>query len=1618
MQMAFIIAIVVFAAIYHAVVYRTEISAFTLKASIADQSGVAANSHFVLTTTASLTPQVLEKYIKVSPEVPVTIKKLSEKEFEIIPSKDLEVNTIYTIAFDKGPLAERDFSWAYQIKAPYQVVSSVPGDKSTYVPVNSLIELDFNRDGGAIEPEKYIQISPEVKGRFEVFDSKVRFVPSSPLAFATVYTITIKKGMRANDTVDTFVEDKVIQFETTRSYDGESAPSIRFSRHFIEFSPQSDIMIGVNAYNVTTADATVYRFGSLEEYMAAVLAMQGDGDNQWTALSANIDMKYLPDSKKVFSATLPIETENYYSSIRFPNPLQAGYYAVIIKKGKSEDLSFLQVNTAASYSAMARQKSIIWLKDIATGKSLENVAITYGGKKVGQTGSDGVALFDTPSDFARASDYDYDYRGGRERKFFIAEVPGGPLAIPAEDDYGYSAQFGPIDEWWDYISFNKNLYLPTDKVQFWAVAKKRQGDQYSGDVNVRLTNPYWEQNEGKEILYAEKNIKLSDFGSITGELEYKDLKPGTYEVTFRKGNEVIAKRTLTVATYVKPAYKVTVTPNKFSLFAGDTVTYKVKAELFDGTPLSNSTFTYTGYGFSNASANGNVTLNSSGEGDITIVTGYEQSDYWPRYGMLTLRPAVAEDGAISAQSTVYIFGPHIDNQVKQTQVGAATNFEIETREVKASAIFSGGYGDMSQYRGAIVQGVTTSVGVTEIIYKANQAGTGYDPISKLTYPTYTYTTEERPLPSSVITGDANGISRFSFTPEFRKVYKIVFTSADRNGRLVIDTRYVYGAYDAASVAANESLSIMDTDYSLRGSDHNRSYKVGSEISLQLGTHQGFVPAPAPAAYIFVVSNNGSLEYRISDSPIFKSTFRASDIPNVGVAPGWFMNGRFHSTYSTNLSYDANERRLNISVTKDKLAYKPGDDVQLDIKVTDQNGTPARAEINVAALDEAVFSVSPEEMDPVSYLYTDIYSQLAVRASNKPPYGGGGAEKGGGGDGDTIRSNIQEMAIFKTITTDGSGNARVQFKLPDNVTSWRITSQALTKDLFIGKSIDSLPVSLPYIVDSTLGETYLAGDKPVLRLRTLGIGSFQDNPTSYSIESSTLPFKKIEKTSVNSIEIPLGEMVVGNHDITIRARNGVYTDAIVRHTKVLDSYFTREVSDFHLGVPGLKISTPARGYTTLVFESEGRGKLYSQLRELMCGCGIRLDQKGVAVAASELLSQYLTNWDAESPLIANKYQSYDGGIKLFPYASEDLELSAISAHAFGTSSPFNMESLRSYFKRSLNDKLTDTSRVVRALYGLSSYDNELILTKVQSLKSEWSLNLKDKVFVALTLSSLGAKEEAREYYNQSIRPSIKTSSGYSYVGGLKGDETIITTALVAALTAELEDDISDSLNQYVRNNQPSQTLSSLEQLLYIKAKWPKLSSENVSFAYTTSAKNESPTLKDGQNYKIVLSPEELKTFTLTNVTGKLGVTAVYESAASTRSVVKDPNLGLTRTYSVNGIEKTEFSEGDIVKVTLTPRIGLVALDGVYVVTDYLPSGLRPIDMANSYYYEQYDFTRSYPIETDGQKISFMTNKAYSRPITYTARVTSKGTFKAESALLQSIANVKSATLSEQATVIIK
>src|SRR6185295_14837051 len=67
-------------------------------------------------------------------------------------------------------------------------------------------------------------------------------------------------------------------------------------------------------------------------------------------------------------------------------------------------------------------------------------------------------------------------------------------------------------------------------------------------------------------------------------------------------------------------------------------------------------------------------------------------------------------------------------------------------------------------------------------------------------------------------------------------------------------------------------------------------------------------------------------------------------------------------------------------------------------------------------------------------------------------------------------------FFPTLITDGEGRAKASVVLPDNLTAWRATARAMTKDAHVGMSLGKVRAKKPLIVRVALPSGVVEGDR--------------------------------------------------------------------------------------------------------------------------------------------------------------------------------------------------------------------------------------------------------------------------------------------------------------------------------------------------------------------------------------------------------------------------------------------------------------------------------------------------------------------------------------------------------------
>ena len=203
------------------------------------------------------------------------------------------------------------------------------------------------------------------------------------------------------------------------------------------------------------------------------------------------------------------------------------------------------------------------------------------------------------------------------------------------------------------------------------------------------------------------------------------------------------------------------------------------------------------------------------------------------------------------------------------------------------------------------------------------------------------------------------------------------------------------------------------------------------------------------------------------------------------APGFLFG-----TLNLPVRREPGDLMVTIAADREDLKALPGGDVQFDLRVTDENRAGVKAELAVAVINEAVLALTgfttPDLTElrsfdgPLGVITQELRSLLLKQTPFHdlrvdPLTGGGGAELGL--PATDVRKDFRPVAYFNpAVPSDAEGRARVNFKLPDTMTQYRIYVVAADPGSRFGSAVNHLQVSKPFYLEPGLPSFFHTGDR--------------------------------------------------------------------------------------------------------------------------------------------------------------------------------------------------------------------------------------------------------------------------------------------------------------------------------------------------------------------------------------------------------------------------------------------------------------------------------------------------------------------------------------------------------------
>src|SRR5581483_11832247 len=149
-------------------------------------------------------------------------------------------------------------------------------------------------------------------------------------------------------------------------------------------------------------------------------------------------------------------------------------------------------------------------------------------------------------------------------------------------------------------------------------------------------------------------------------------------------------------------------------------------------------------------------------------------------------------------------------------------------------------------------------------------------------------------------------------------------------------------------------------------------------------HVLIVTGKDPASVLVTAEGNGLYSAQVIKSNGGSITV---DVPiKPEYAPNFYVSAAFiraNKLYQGNksLSVPPTQHELKVDLTPSKPQYQPGEAASYTITATDAGGKPVAAEFSLGVVDEAIYAIQPETVQPIlKAFYGTIYSKVSTDTS--------------------------------------------------------------------------------------------------------------------------------------------------------------------------------------------------------------------------------------------------------------------------------------------------------------------------------------------------------------------------------------------------------------------------------------------------------------------------------------------------------------------------------------------------------------------------------------------------------------------------------------------------------------
>jgi uncharacterized protein YfaS (alpha-2-macroglobulin family) len=754
-------------------------------------------------------------------------------------------------------------------------------------------------------------------------------------------------------------------------------------------------------------------------------------------------------------------------------------------------------------------KTVALVTKLSTGEPVENASVKLyspgdvdnglhpdidglTGFGSGLTGKDGLAVINTPAGALRDNT---GAQWGHAVPYVMAEKDGDrAIFTPSSHNtwaFGVDSRRPRQAEEISAVTFmfsDRGLYKPGETLTFRGVDRSQILGMYSiyrGHYTVAL-----EEDRHNGNVAASLSGTVSESGGFYGSLSVPDdAEPGAYRLVYRRsgseeqgrGGMISANVPVTVAFFERLKFQAALSAPSSDLVSGEDISLNLRAAYLSGGSLSGASWESDWYKETGAF-----------KPRTAETRGYV---FGPRRAYDGKRRVASERGVLSGEGTAALTQKTGDgSDIK----GAPYLYSAEARVTDLSNQMTAAYRSVlvhparfyiglsrSGGRGFAKAGEKISFNFIAVNPAGEKAAAGLflqsgDDAGMMTVELVRE--EWRRVQQRGVSGYmydqyvqeqvSEGVQRISLrdgtikvTPSKAGFYTLRAGAPDREGKTALTELSFY------ATGSGGGWWNMNNADELRLTADQDMYNPGDTARILL-------QSPLPAGrYLITVEREGIFTEEVRDvtepAPVIEIPIARNFVPVVYVAISSYSVRSGPPTHQygspdldkpkgyfgvTKLMVNPRTRAFSVKAESDKKTYRPGEEVTMTL-TAERDGRPlANAELTLMAVDRGVLDlINYHVPDPIAYFYNPGRFPLAVAGGDSRAWLMDpvtySVKNLAGGDGEEEskleeRKDFNPTAVFEPmLLTDSSGKVKCTFKLPDNLTTYRVTVFGVQGDLF-------------------------------------------------------------------------------------------------------------------------------------------------------------------------------------------------------------------------------------------------------------------------------------------------------------------------------------------------------------------------------------------------------------------------------------------------------------------------------------------------------------------------------------------------------------------------------------------